>query len=241
MIREHWREADFWRWLWRDRVRLEIKAVVAVAVLVAMLGGGWIAADRLSSASASVAAPGQLTFETTVEKVITVREQGKIVRKLVPVVKRVFLRPQTAFETLTDVRTDVVTSPGGVTTVERKVVKLVPVVTKKVITVNGKTKTVVTTRLMPTTNFETTTLTQTQVQTQVQVQVQTDTKTQTQTQTQTNVVTTEHTVTQPPVTQTETQTVNQTVTNTVTQDPVTVTVTPDPVTVTETVTTTAGP
>ena len=221
VIRKHWREPEFWHWWWHARIRVEVKAVGTVVVLALMLGGGWIAADRLSSASASgPAAPG-FTFETTIEKVVTVREKGKLVRKLVPVVRKVFVKRQTKFKTLTDVTTDVIKTPGGVRIVRRRVVKLVPVVTRKVVTVNGKTRTLVTTRLVATTNVQTQTLTQTQTQTQVDVR--------TQTQTQTQTVTTEQTVTQP---------ITETVTTTITQDPVTVTttVTQDPVTVTETVT-----
>jgi hypothetical protein len=223
MIRKHWRSVEFWRWWWHDRVRFEVKAAVTVALLALMLGGGWIAADRLSTASASVSTANQFTFETTVEKVITVREKGRLVRKLVPVVRKVFVKRQTQFKTLTDIRTDVIKTPGGTRIVRRKVIRLVPVVKRTVVTVGGKTKTLVTTQLVPTTNVQTQTQTQTQVQVQVQVH--------TQTQTQTNTVTDEQTVTQPAVT--------QTVTTTVTQDPVTVTttVTQDPVTVTETVTT----
>jgi len=198
-----------------------------------MLGGGWIAADRLSSASASGASSPGFTFETTVEKVVTVREKGKLVRKLVPVVRKVFVKRQAQFKTLTDVTTDVIKTPGGVRIVRRRVVKLVPVVKRKVITVNGKTRTLVTTQLLPTTNVQTQTQTLMQTQTLTDVQVHTQTQTQTQTETQTNTVTATETVTQP---------ITETVTTTITQDPVTVTttVTQDPVTVTETVTTT-GP
>ena len=189
-----------------------------------MLGGGWIAADRLSTASASVSTADQfLTFETTVQKVVTVREKGKLVRKLVPVVRKVFVKRQAQFKTLTDVQTDVIKTPGGTRTVEHKVVKLVPVVKKKVITVNGKTKTLVTTQLVPTTN----------VQTQADADADPDadrrctsrrrrkTRPRHRRRPQTNTVTDVQTVTQP---------VTQTVTTTVTQDPVTVTttVTQDP-------------
>ena len=218
----------YWRWYWHERVSVEVKALLGVALLALMLGGGWIAADRLSTAGASVSGAEALTIETTVQKVVTVREKGKLVVKRVPVVKKVFLRPRTAFETLTDVRTNVVTVAGGVRTVRTKVVVHVPVVSKKVVTVNGTTKTVVTTRLMPTTTVETQTRTQTQVQTQTQTQVQVQTQVQTQTQTQTSVSTTTRTVTQPAttrtVTTTETVTVPVTVTETATV-PVTVTVT----------------
>ena len=222
MIRKHWREPGFWRWWWHDRLRFEVKAVVTCIVLALMLGGGWLAAERLSTASASGASSPVLTFETTVERFVTVREKGKLVRKLVPVVRKVFVKRATKFKTLTDVTTAVVRTPGGVRIVRRKVVKLVPVVKRTVVTVDGKTKTLVTTRLVATTNVQTQTLMQTQTQTQTEV------RTQTQTQTQTQTVTNEQTVTQP---------TTETVTTTVTQDPVTVTttVTQDPVTVTVTV------
>jgi hypothetical protein len=224
MVRGKWRRPDYWRWLWHERVSFEVKALLGVALLALMLGGGWVAADRLSTAGASTSVPDTLTFETTVQKVVTVREKGKLVEKLVPVVKKVYVRPRTAFQTLTDVRTNVVTVSGGVQTVRTKVLVHVPVVSKKVVTVDGKTKTVVTTRLRPT-------QVQTQMQTQVQVQVQV--QTQVQTQTETDVSTTTRTVTQP-VTTTRTETVVTTATV-----PVTVTETATvPVTVTETTTVT---
>ncbi len=242
MFRKHWRSSRYWRWLWHDQVPSEVKGLIGAVVIVLMLGGGWFAADRLSTASAGTTqSGGVLTFETTVQKVVTLREKGKIVRKLVPVVRKVFVKRRTAFKTTTDVQTSVVTLNGGVRTVRTKVVVHVPVVSRKVITVNGQTKTVITTRLVPTTNIETqtSTLTRTQTQTQTQTQVQTQVQTQTQTQTQTNNVTTTKTVvtTQPvtvvqPVTTTRTVTSVQTVTTTQTV-PVTVTVTQtDTVTVT---------
>ena len=237
MFRRHWREGEFWRWFWRERMRGEVKVLIAAIVLALMLGGGWAAADRLSKASAGVnaASGGYFTFETTVDRLVTVRESGRIVRKLVPVVKKVFLKPKTSFKTTTAVQTHVVTQAGGVRTVRTKVVVHVPVVSTKLVTVNGKTKTLVTTRLIPTTAIQTQTNTLTRVQTQTQTQVQmqtqtqtntvTTTKTTTATNTVTNTVTTTHTVTQP-VTTTKTVTTTQTVPVTVTVNlPVTVTVT----------------
>jgi hypothetical protein len=223
MARGNWRKPTYWRWFWHERVSVEVKALSGVALLALMLGGGWVAADRLSTAGASVDGGGAFTVETTVQKIITVREKGKLVRKLVPVVKKVYLRPRTAFLTQTAVRTNVVTVSGGVRTVRSRVVVRVPVVSKKVVTVDGKTRTVVTTRLMRTTAVETQMHTLTQVQTQMQTQVQTETQTQVQVQVQTQTVvsTATRTVTQPvtttvPVTVTQTATVPVTVTQTVT-------------------------
>src|SRR5579871_3140488 len=119
MFRRYWREGDFWRWLWRERVRTEVKILIGAIVLALMLGGGWAAADRLSKANAGVssASGGFFTFETTVDRLVTVRESGRIVRKLVPVVKKVFVRPKTSFKTTTAVQTHVVTQAGVVRTV----------------------------------------------------------------------------------------------------------------------------
>ena len=226
MIRKHWRELEFWRWWWHENIRFEVKAVASVIVLALMLGGGWIAADRLSSASASGAASPCFHVRDDGPEGRHGALKGRLVRKLVPVVRKVFVKRQTRFKTLTDVTTDLVKTPGGVRIVRHRVVKLVPVVTKKIVTVNGKTKTLITTQLVSTTNVQTQTLTQTQTH-------QVDVRTQTQTQTETATVTNEQTVTQP---------VTETVTTTITQDPVTVTttVTQAPVTVTETVTVTTG-
>lgn len=230
MLRKHWREARFWVWIWRERVRREAKALIGVVLIGLMLAGGWLAASRLSTASAGVTQFQAFTFETTVQRMVTVREKGKIVRKLVPVVKKVFVKRRTKFKTTTDVQTQVITRSGGVRTVRTKLIVHVPVVSKQVVTVNGKTKTIVTTRLVPTTNIETQTSTLTRTQTQTQVQVQVQVQTQVQTQTQTSTVTTTKTVTQP-VTLTQPVTVTQpavTTTRTVTTTqtvPVTVTVT----------------
>ena len=222
MFRKHWREARFWVWFWRERIRPEAKALLGVVLIVLMLAGGWLAASRLSTASAGVTQFQAFTFETTVQKMVTVREKGKIVRKLVPVVRKVFVKRRTKFKTTTDVQTHVITRSGGVRTVRTKVIVHVPVVSKQVITVNGKTKTVVTTRLLPTTNIETQTSTLTRTQTQTQTQTQVQVQVQTQTQTQTSTVTTTKTVTQPvtvtqPATTTRTVTTTQTVPVTVTE------------------------
>jgi len=57
----------------------------------------------------------------------------------VPVVRRVVYRPQTAFRTLFGTR--VITTRGGV--------RYIPVVKKRVVTVNGKTRTITETQLVP--------------------------------------------------------------------------------------------
>jgi hypothetical protein len=210
-------------------------------VLAAILVGGWFVADGLTAAKASTSADS-LVLETTVNKLITVREKGKLVTKVVPVVKRVVRirsHTQTQVERETDLRysTRVLTEPGGVRVVRRVVTTRVPVVKNHVVTVNGKTKTVAVTSYVPTTRVETQTQTQTQTETRQQTvtqsaapntitQVSTANHTTTDVQTQTQTVTTVQTAT---VTTTNVVTEVQTVTNTVTD---TQTVTEPPVTIT---------
>ena len=227
-LRKHWRELGYWIWWWRQRVPIQAKLAVLGIAIAGLLGGGWLAADRLTAASAGVASAGPYVLETTVQRYITVREKGKIIRKLVPVVKRVkvFQRRETAYETRLRYATKVVTLPGSIHTVRRVVTTVVPVVKRKLIKVNGKTYTVVTTRLVPTTRVETVVTTETREVTNQQTvtntqnvtqpgQTITDTKTKTQTQTQTQTQTETKTVTQTD-TVTETKTVTEVVTETVT-------------------------
>jgi hypothetical protein len=204
-------------------------------VLAAILVGGWFVADGMTAAKANAGADS-LILETTVNKLITVREKGKLVTKTIPVVKRVVRvqsHTQTQVERQTDLRysTRVLTTPGGVRVVRRVVTTRVPVVKNHVVTVNGKTKTVAVTSYVPTTRVETQTQTQTQTETRQQTVTQpgasntitaTSTLNHTTTDVQTQTVTTTQTQTQT-VTTTQTQTVVQTVTDTVTLPPVTVT------------------
>jgi hypothetical protein len=205
MFRRYWRDPHFWRWLWHDRVSVELKALAAVVAAVLVLGVGWFTADRLASARAEPAPPA---FVTTVEKIVTLHSAGRAFRKLVPEVRRTIV-------TRTTTSTSVETVRGGVRTVRGKsVVVRVPGAPGKVTTVAGPTKTVVTSKLVPTTDVQTHTSTLTQVQTQTQVQ----------TRTSTVATTVTRTITQP-VTTTQVVTVTQTVTQTTTTPPVTVTVT----------------
>ena len=236
-LREHWREIDYWRWLWHRRVPFQARVTLAALLLALLLGGGWFAADRLTAAHAGAPNTDAFVFETTVQEVLTVREHGKVVRKLVPVVKRVYVPRKTAYETRTSYHTQVVTTPGTVRVVRRLVTRYVPVVKKRVVTVNGKTRTLVETRLVPTT--------QTQTETQVVTNQQTVTNTTVRNVTEPVTITDKKTTTLPAVTVTQTQTVTTPVTVTETRTetvttPVTVTVT-ETQTVTETTTVPAGP
>jgi len=242
-------ELDYWRWLWRQKVPTTAKFAVGALLLALVLVGGWFAADRLTAAEAKTA--DSIVLQTTVQKVVTVREKGKLVTKVIPVVKRV-VRIQSKTATATDrvtqlkYQTQYVTRPGTVRVVRRVVTSKVkvPVVTTKVVKERGKTRTVAVTNFVPTTRTETQVRTETQRQTVTntlpgntvtQTTIKDHTTTQTNTQTQTVVNTTT-------VTQTQTQTVVQTTTNTVTEtqtqtqtQTVTVTTPGDTITVTITV------
>jgi hypothetical protein len=240
MLRANWRSLRFWRWWWRHGVRTDVKWILALAVVPALLVGGYFAASGLTEASA--AGSSSYILETTIQKVVTVHEHGRtIVKRLPVVVRRTIVKSrtqtQTAFDTVVD--TKVITTPGGTRTVERKVVSYVPVVHKQVIHVNGKTKTITTTHLVPTVHTETKTLTQTQTNvvtneqtvtnqnTVVQTKTKTSTVVQPVTVTEQNTVTEEKTVTETQTetdTQTETETDTVTVTETVTEPAVTITV-----------------
>jgi len=219
-MREHWREPRFWRWWWRERVPPELRAGSIIAALGLALGGGLFVAS-LTMSHDKVATAGVL-YARTDRKVVTVRERGRVVRKIVPVVKVVRLRPSTAVKTDTATETRYVTTPGGVRVVEHRVVHLVPVVRvrRHTVTVAGKTHTVGVTVRVPTTHVVTRTQTltndvtvpqtvtqvttvrgrggppQTVTQTQTQTQVQTVTSTETDTQTQTVTITLPTTVLQ---------------------------------------------
>jgi hypothetical protein len=221
----------YWRWLWHRRVGSEAKIALGVVLLVLLLGGGWFAADRLTGAHASVASTDALVVETTVQKVVTVRQRGRVVRKILPVVKRVYLPRETAIALRTKYEKQLVAGPGTVRVVRRLVTTYVPVVNKQLVTVNGKERTVVRTQLMPTTRVQTETQTQTQTRSVTNLQTVTDQQTVTNNRT----VTQTQTQTLPPTTITQTQTVTDTQTETKT---VTVPVT---VTVTETQTVTVPP
>jgi len=221
----NWYKLRFWRWWFRNRAPTELVMASAALLALAVLGTGYYAAARLSGPKPASAEVATFSYDTTVQRLVTVREKGRPVIKRVPVVVRhVLVRPVTEVQTL--VKSRVVTKPGGVKVVQRRVIHYVPVVHKQVVTRNGKTTTVTKTRLVPTVQ------TQTQVVTNQQTVVNQNTVT----------VTANHTVTQPvtttlPVTVTHTTTETQTQTQTVVQ---TTTVQLPAQTVTVTVTTT-GP
>jgi len=227
MIRENWRTFGFWRWWWRSVVPTDAKYMAAVLLAGGLLVGGYFASGHLSGANAARSANSYVR-ETTISKIITVKEHGRTIVKRVPVVvRKTIVHSSTAWATSVDTR--VVTAPGGVRYVTRKVTRYVPVVKKRKILVNGKTKTVTETRLVPTVKTQTMTNVVTNQQTVTNQSTVVVNKSSTVTQPVTTVET--HTVTLPPetVTQTETQvqteTVTETVTTTVTEPGTTITIT----------------
>ena len=115
-MKSHWLKMGYWRLLW-GRLPWEVRWVVLAALLLGLLGGGWVAASAATSNDGAEVAIGSnpIIIETTIQKVITVRENGKIIRKIVPVVKRVKVlqRAGTVYETQREYVTQVVTGPGG--------------------------------------------------------------------------------------------------------------------------------
>lgn len=242
MIRENWRALAFWRWWWRERVRGDVKLALALVLLPALLVGGYFAASGLTAANAADTGSSYV-LETTVQKIVTVREHGRVVVKRVPVVvRRSIVKNHTSYDTVVD--TKVVTTAGGTRYVTRKVLHYVPVVHQRVVKVKGKTTTITETRLVPTVKTQTLTNVVTNQQTVTNQNTVVVNHSDTVVQPVTNVVTKTETQTLPPdtvtvtKTQTETQTETdmQTVTQTVTQ---TETVTEPAVTVT--VTNPSGP
>ena len=215
MLRDNWRSLAFWRWWWRESVRRDVKFVLVLALLPVLLAGGYVAASGMTAANA--AGSSSYVLETTIQKVITVRQHGRVVVKRVPViVRRSIVKNRTSIETVID--TKVVKTPGGTRYVTRKVLRYVPVVRKRVVKVKGKTTTVTETRLVPTVKTETSVVTNQQTVTNQNTVVVNHTDTVVQPVT--TVVTKTETETLPSetvtVTRTETQTETQTVTETVT-------------------------
>jgi hypothetical protein len=224
MFRQNWRTFAFWRWWWRSYVPVDAKYMAGILLAGILLVGGYFASGHLAGANA--AQSDSYVRETTISKVVTVKEHGRTVVKRIPVVvRKTIVRSSTAWATSVDTR--VVTKPGGVRYVTKKVTHYVPVVKKRTVLVDGKTKTVTETRLVPTVKTETAVVTNQQTVTNQSTVVVN--KTNTLTQPVTTVET--HTVTLPPQTvthtetRTETETVTQTVVTTVQEPGTTITIT----------------
>ena len=240
-VMRHWREWMYWRWLW-SRTPGAAKLVALGVVFAGLLGGGWVVADRTASEKPNASSGDRVILvETTVQKAVTLHEKGRIVRKLVPVVRKLEARQRatTVYQGQLNYVTRVVAAPTGAI---HTVAETVPVVSTQQITVNGAPRTVVSTRSQPTTMTRTVVATHNVTQTAPPLNAaatRTVTSTQTnppETRTVTSTQTKTQTLTQ---TQTNTETVTRTATETVTLPAETlvrtVTETAPPVTVTVTV------
>ena len=155
-MREHWREAAFWRWWWHDRVPVVVKSLLALALLGSLVVGGWFAAQKLPAAKAGDG-PSK-TIVSTVDRVVTVRARGKVVVKHVPVIQKVYVANAAASpKTLRVAETQTV---YGTRTVVRTVVRTVAAaslrakeVTLPASTVT-RTRTLTVTKTVPTTTVQ---------------------------------------------------------------------------------------
>jgi hypothetical protein len=184
-VRRHWREPGFWRWWWNQRVATELKVGLGVGVALVMAVTGYVVASGLVS---EAEASGTEVIRTTVDTVVTVKRNGRLVRITTSEVRTGPGR----------VLTHTVTTPGGVRIVESTVERLVrgagaggrTVVDRSTVT---NRRTVVDERTVT----DQRTVTSERVTTQERVRTET--------------------LTEPPVTQVVTQTVTRTVPVTVTQ------------------------
>lgn len=135
MFRHNWRSPAFWRWWWRYSASAGIKGALVLLLVAALLVGGYFAAGGLTRASAA-GTSSSYVLKTTVRKVVTVREHGKLIVKRVPVVVhrdviRSQTQTQTAYQTVVNDRTvvqrQIVTTPGQVRTVVHETTRFVPV------------------------------------------------------------------------------------------------------------------
>ena len=144
MIRNYWRDPHFWTWWWQQRVPGEAKLVAAV-VGISLLGfGGYAAAGGLSTAVTATLSEPFSAQVTTVEKVLTIREGGRVVTRPVRVVRTIPGIGSTSFAT--QVLLNTVTTPGSTYVVTERDVRTVPVVRRVVVTRNGRIRTIVETR-----------------------------------------------------------------------------------------------
>jgi hypothetical protein len=151
VFRDNWRSLAFWRWWWSNSLSTEVKVPLAFVIVAMLLVAGYFAANQMSGASAAI--DSSTYVQSTVRKVVTVRQHGKLVVKRVPVViRRNVVHSQTSYQTVIDKQ--VVTTRGGVRRVVQKVPQFVPVERVVNVTVDH-TQTVV----QPVTSVVTTTVT----------------------------------------------------------------------------------
>lgn len=217
-----WLDRYWYHYLWR-RMSVDLKVFVLLLTLSGAGVGGFFAFEAVSATASQSTTAAYVQMTTTVHKLVRVLENGRVVIKRVPVVKRIFAKPVTVQETRT------IQTPSGPRVVTRDVVHYQTVYRKKVITVRGKSVTVnqIVTDTRMLTDTQLLTVTNERIVGQTVVQQVTNSQTATVNQTVVN------TVTLPPQTETivttvqgDTITVYDTVTVTTPGDTVTVTTGP---------------
>lgn len=185
---------------WRlDDLRTQQDAKLAVGLLVlALLAFGGVAAARAVAQAASPPPARTGVRVVTMRQKVKVRVHGRLVTRWRS--RKVYARPQTVLQTRT------IQTPNGSRVITRPVVRYRVAYRKRVVRVNGKTRTI----RQPVTSLQTTTNTRTQVVTSTRGVTSTVVKTVT------DPVTVVETTT---VVSTETQTIPVTVTVTVPSPP----------------------
>ncbi len=120
-----WLDPAWYRHLW-SRMSLDLRVGMIVAALVALGVGGFAAVTAIHEESSTYS-----SLLTTSQRTVHVREQGRIVVKRIPVVKRIYARPVTVEQTRT------IKTIGGTKIVTQRVVRYKPVHRPKVLTVRN--------------------------------------------------------------------------------------------------------
>jgi hypothetical protein len=82
LFREHWREPAFWRWWWKNRMPAGAKIAAVAALLLVLLGVGFIVAARLTAREAVVVGGQPVTVHTTVSERVTVRGRDHVEKRV---------------------------------------------------------------------------------------------------------------------------------------------------------------
>jgi hypothetical protein len=120
-----WLDPGWYRHLW-SRMSLDLRVGMIVAALVALGVGRFAATTAIHEEPSTYGA-----LLTTSQGTVHVREQGRIVVKRIPVVKRIYARPVTVEQTRT------IKTIGGTNIVTQRVVRYKPVYRPKVLTVRN--------------------------------------------------------------------------------------------------------
>lgn len=176
MFGANWRSPGFWKWWWRYGASRGQRGLAVAALLALLLAGGWFGSVYLTTAGAN----DSVVLETTSAHAVTTREGGRIVRRIVRVVKRVVV-PSTALGTPTRYATRPVTVEGQTRTISE---------TRSVPAVSTRTRTAVVTSQRTVTATQVLTQEQTVTDTATQFRTTTDMQTVTQTTPAATVTTT---------------------------------------------------